>query len=349
MLNNLTPFYILLILNITISAAFILIKLSQRFIIGFSAVIYCNILKFIGLFFTLPLFLIIAIIGKDYLYGELFKHKLLYAQYNVRMTNHFLQELSDPYLRLSAYALLFVLFFSCLLLTIYHRHRSNALLNKIEAANRYSKELFCLLKQVKSKLKIQARITIYRNSYIPKPCLIQLEYPTILIPEHDYTNDQLCLLIEHELYHLKHHDLFFIKLANFYKLLFWYNPIITSYANTLLFACELANDERMIATMSKAEKIALIKLMSYCLTKMTHVPVVALIAFSNNKPTIIKRAEFIIAHKNHQAYRLFFAILLIATLILTPLFCYRLTEDIFELLPSKFKCQEIIDTNKQII
>lgn len=350
MLNNLTPIYILLILNIIISVLFLIIKILQKQLIAFSAITYCNILKFIGTFFTFPLFFILIFIGKDYLYGELFKNKLIYAKYNVRLTNHFLQELSDPYLRLSVYALLFVLFFSCLLLTIYHYHKSNDLLNKIETTNRYPKELFFLLKKVKTKLNIQARITICRNSYIQKPCLVQLEYPTILIPEHDYTKDQLLLLIEHELYHYKYHDLFFIKLANFYKLLFWYNPFIKAYADTLLFSCELANDERMIFTMSKTEKIALIKLMRYCLKNIQHAPTSDLIAFSdNNKANIIKRVEFIISHKRHGAYRLLSAAMLSITLILAPTFCYRLTETIFDILPSKFKYQEVIDTNKQII
>ena len=89
--------------------------------------------------------------------------------------------------------------------------------------------------------------------------------------------------------------------------------------------------------------------MRYCLKNIQQAPDIDLISFSDNKANIIKRVEFIISHKRHGAYRLLSAAMLSITLILAPAFCYRLTETIFDILPSKFKYQEVIDTNKQII
>ncbi|MCI5774370.1 MAG: hypothetical protein MR210_07410 [Erysipelotrichaceae bacterium] len=346
MLNNLTALYILVILNIIISFLFLIIKFAQNAIIAYSAITYCKILKFIGLFFTFPFLIIIGIIGKDYLYGQLIKNEFIYARYDVKITSSFLQELIDPYQRLSIYTLLLFSLFISLMMLIYHHYKVNALYAKIDRSSTYPLSLFKLLKQVKQQLNIHAKIDICRSSYIQKPCLLQLEYPTIIIPNHQYSEKQLINLIEHELYHFKQHDLFYIKLANFFKIIYWYNPIVIAYANTLLFSCELAIDEKMTSDMSKQDKLDLIKLMNYCLKNLPSSQQFNVISFSDHKKhNIVKRVEFIINFKRHQRYRLICTALLSLTIILAPLASYQLTKTIFELLPSKVTFEEIIDVN----
>lgn len=90
------------------------------------------------------------------------------------------------------------------------------------------KEMQNLLEGVllESNLKLRNPITIKGCTMINTPMLMGVIHPILFIPNKDYDNDSLRLIIIHELIHFYNRDILLKYLLLISKIIHWFNPII---------------------------------------------------------------------------------------------------------------------------
>lgn len=91
------------------------------------------------------------------------------------------------------------------------------------------------------------------------PLLMGYFYPVILLPQTAYVSrgrqEELTYILQHELGHLRRHDILLKWTAAAVTSLHWFNPLMFFVRRSLSQACELACDERVVRTMDKTQRI----------------------------------------------------------------------------------------------
>ena len=87
---------------------------------------------------------------------------------------------------------------------------------------------------------------LYRNPLAATPMLFGLFRPMILLPDREYTNDQLRAVLLHELTHLRRNDILVKWLSVLACAVHWFNPIAWFMRREIDRACELACDEAVV-------------------------------------------------------------------------------------------------------
>ena len=88
-------------------------------------------------------------------------------------------------------------------------------------------EIIRIFKLTKLKLDIENKdIGLIRSKYVSTPMLTGLIRPVVVIPEKEIEKIDMKLIIEHELTHYKHKDLYVNLLSILVLCLHWFNPIV---------------------------------------------------------------------------------------------------------------------------
>lgn len=107
-----------------------------------------------------------------------------------------------------------------------------------------------ILKKNCESLGIRKNVKIMRNYGVISPCVIGIIKPMIYVPVYDYTEQQLEVIINHELYHIKDRDFLWRQLAVLCAVFFWYNPLMLAISFYVDKWSEVACDERCLARFS---------------------------------------------------------------------------------------------------
>lgn len=83
-----------------------------------------------------------------------------------------------------------------------------------------------ILKSVKSELAIWHKIVFQRSKKIASPMMTGFFRPVLLLPEVEYTDEELRLILKHELIHLKRRDIWYKVLLTLANAVHWFNPIV---------------------------------------------------------------------------------------------------------------------------
>ena len=89
---------------------------------------------------------------------------------------------------------------------------------------------------------------------VQTPMMTGIHTPTVILPEADYTEKELRLIIRHELTHFKSKDLLMKFFSLFCRSMHWFNPFMSYISGKLDEVCELACDEAVISGETKEEK-----------------------------------------------------------------------------------------------
>jgi beta-lactamase regulating signal transducer with metallopeptidase domain len=92
-------------------------------------------------------------------------------------------------------------------------------------------------------------IPVYRNATASAPMLIGLLSPAIVLPDEEYTDEQLRAVLQHELTHLGRKDVLVKWLSVLACSVHWFNPIVWLTRREIDRACELACDEAVIRSL----------------------------------------------------------------------------------------------------
>jgi hypothetical protein len=95
---------------------------------------------------------------------------------------------------------------------------------------------------------------LYRNTKATTPMLIGLFSPSIVLPDREYTGEQLHSVLLHELTHLRRKDVLVKWLSVPACAVHWFNPIVWLTHRELDRACELSCDEAVIRDLDENGK-----------------------------------------------------------------------------------------------
>ena len=82
------------------------------------------------------------------------------------------------------------------------------------------------LQKIQEEMRIKNKVRLLHYPMSQSPMLIGFSDILIVLPESDYTEEELQLVFRHELTHYKHYDVLINLLAILVKSLHWFNPIV---------------------------------------------------------------------------------------------------------------------------
>ncbi|MBQ2448515.1 MAG: M56 family metallopeptidase, partial [Peptococcaceae bacterium] len=83
-----------------------------------------------------------------------------------------------------------------------------------------------LLKNDGEDMKVHRLPDIFISAEVQSPMLVGFIKPAILIPERIYEEQELLLILRHELMHYKHHDLWYKLILLVANAVHWFNPLV---------------------------------------------------------------------------------------------------------------------------
>ena len=152
--------------------------------------------------------------------------------------------------------LIFAVWFSGVMISLSSEVFSHS--SFIKTVERFKKP--CSKRTEETAKRIVAEIGVKKNfevavlSSVPCPMLTGLSTPLILIPNEDYNDRELALVLRHELTHLKSHDLPLRLLALACTALHWFNPFVRLFSRIFDRDCELFCDEQVMKNAKESEK-----------------------------------------------------------------------------------------------
>ena len=99
-----------------------------------------------------------------------------------------------------------------------------------------------ILCNIKNKLNIKRKVKIRRLKKLGSPMLTGVFFPTIYLPDSDFSDKQLTMILLHELMHLKRNDLAVKWFVQFVNAVHWFNPMCYLLSANLAEACEISCD-----------------------------------------------------------------------------------------------------------
>ena len=127
---------------------------------------------------------------------------------------------------------------------VYHIWRHSRFMKMV---NRWSEgettpEILHVLDTLKQEQKIKAKIEYKICSSISSPMMVGFFRPVILMPSVQLSENELILILRHELTHFKRHDLWYKTIVLAATILHWFNPMVYFMARATSVQCEIACD-----------------------------------------------------------------------------------------------------------
>lgn len=117
----------------------------------------------------------------------------------------------------------------------------------------YSDEALTTLLDGLSKDGKSATKALYTDAQV-SPFVFGVFHPVIVIPAHVYTDEELKQVLEHELTHIRQHDLHIKVAFNILTAIFWWNPFIWMIRKKTDEAIEISNDLSLLRKMTEEER-----------------------------------------------------------------------------------------------
>jgi len=106
------------------------------------------------------------------------------------------------------------------------------------------------------KLAYGRRPALIKSRIAGTPLLLGVFRPIIILPEREYSTDELENILRHELIHLRRGDVIYKWALSLAASLHWFNPLMILLRRQVSLDCELACDEAVIRGMSENGRLA---------------------------------------------------------------------------------------------
>lgn len=132
-----------------------------------------------------------------------------------------------------------------IVVSIYYIKKQINFYKKIENLKSYitEKDIYNILESQKNDLNIKRHIKLSRLDGIYSPMIVGVINPEIIIPNRNYTYNNLNHIFRHELIHYKRKDNLLKLILTVSSIIHWFNPAIFLLKNYFLNQCELSCDE----------------------------------------------------------------------------------------------------------
>ena len=111
-----------------------------------------------------------------------------------------------------------------------------------------------IFSEVKKELKIKRRIRLKASSDIGSPMLVGILFPTVYIPCREIPDNNMRMVLLHEMTHYKRKDLLVKWFAILVNAVHWFNPLCYLACAALSEACEVSCDMSVTKNMSEDEQ-----------------------------------------------------------------------------------------------
>lgn len=168
---------------------------------------------------------IMALTG--FLYPLLPVNKIGFISIPISNGNETTNTVSEQITSLEPYAVVFVLWLCTavffLLFNIFRQISFIKTLNR-HAVSCDDETVVSIAKNIFNGMKIKSRISIKIISILETPAMTGFFKPVIYLPRKNYTENELIMILSHELTHFKHHDIWMNALFVVCQSFHWFNP-----------------------------------------------------------------------------------------------------------------------------
>ena len=141
-----------------------------------------------------------------------------------------------------------VLIFSLVVIISYFRFLCHKNKNAVKISDNK------IFSEVKKELKIKRRIRLKASSDIGSPMLVGILFPTVYIPCREIPDNNMRMVLLHELTHYKRKDLLVKWFAILVNAVHWFNPLCYLACAALSEVCEVSCDMSVTKNMSEDEQ-----------------------------------------------------------------------------------------------
>ena len=159
------------------------------------------------------------------------------------------------------------------------------------------------------------KLPVYVCKAVKTPVLCGLVSPKILLPYEICDNNELELILKHELCHYRRLDLWTKFIDNIVKCVYWFNPFVYLLSSQLTLSMEMACDEAVLKNTQKDIRVLYADMMLKVMKgQSTSVYVPMTTGFSSHFSQIKKR--FALVLNNHKRRKCFIVVALVILLAL---------------------------------
>ena len=121
----------------------------------------------------------------------------------------------------------------------------------LSAVRRWSEDvkdadILRIFDNIKIGLRVNKQVPIKSCACIKTPMVVGLFRPVVLLPQAGFSQDELPLILKHELVHTKRKDLWYKVLMMSTLAIHWFNPVIHLAVRSVLNLCEISCDEEVL-------------------------------------------------------------------------------------------------------
>ena len=116
------------------------------------------------------------------------------------------------------------------------------------SARSADESLLNILECEKDMLGISKKLRIKISPVVDTPMLLGLINPEIILPHDAYTEEELHLILRHELFHYKRKDILYQLITLVFVSIHWFNPIVYVMARAIELDGETSCDEKTLST-----------------------------------------------------------------------------------------------------
>lgn len=125
---------------------------------------------------------------------------------------------------------------------------------------RMSKQMLTIISQTAKKGKVSSFINtdslsdypVWITDLVSVPMVLGLK-EVVLLPEKQFTNDELEAILQHEIQHVKNHDIYIKQFSNLLKIIYWWFLPIYWLSNNINLALEIRADAKATKHLKKAD------------------------------------------------------------------------------------------------
>lgn len=175
------------------------------------------------------------------------------------------------------------------------------------------------------ELNICKKIDIYRTNLINSPCICGILKPKVFLPNMQYSDIEIKLILKHELYHYKRKDTIFNMFILLFLAIHWFNPIIKLFTHQLYSCSEMLCDYYVLKNASKEMRITYAELLIKISEDIIENKFFRLTSFTSHNEKFMKRRLYNIMKMNSKIGKSVLAFGVIVTLVLCPITTYAAT------------------------
>ncbi len=110
--------------------------------------------------------------------------------------------------------------------------------------------------RLSGELCIKPSIRVVRDFSAGSPMMMGFLKPVLVLPEDNYSEEEMFFILKHELIHYKHHDIYFKLLFVTVNAIHWFNPLVYIMQKEAVVDMELYCDESVIRQTGITERKA---------------------------------------------------------------------------------------------